>query len=47
MDAVATRVGLSSAVNLRRHFRAALGATPGTYRRTFGTGRADRTNSPF
>ncbi|MGW9043744.1 GlxA family transcriptional regulator [Streptomyces lydicus] len=47
VDAVATRVGLSSAVNLRRHFRAALGTTPGAYRRTFGTGRTDRTNSPF
>ncbi|MFH9225369.1 hypothetical protein [Streptomyces lydicus] len=47
MDAVATRVGLSSAVNLRRHFRAALGTTPGAYRRTFDTGRTDRTNSPF
>ncbi|WP_455753612.1 helix-turn-helix domain-containing protein [Streptomyces decoyicus] len=36
VDAIATRVGLSSAVNLRRRFRTAFGATPGTYRRTFG-----------
>lgn len=36
VEAIATRVGLSSAVNLRRHFRAALGTTPGAYRRAFG-----------
>lgn len=36
VETVATRVGLASAVNLRRHFRAHLGTTPGTYRRTFG-----------
>ena len=36
VEAIATRVGLASAVNLRRHFRAALGTTPGAYRRTFG-----------
>lgn len=36
VDTVATRVGLASALNLRRHFRAHLGATPGSYRRTFG-----------
>lgn len=35
VEAVATRVGLTSAVNLRRHFRAQLGTTPGAYRRTF------------
>ncbi|MFJ6650992.1 GlxA family transcriptional regulator [Streptomyces sp. NPDC091290] len=35
LDAVARRVGLSSATNLRRRFRKALGTTPGTYRRTF------------
>jgi AraC family transcriptional activator FtrA len=35
VDAVATRVGLASAVNLRRHFRTHLGTTPGAYRRTF------------
>ncbi|MFC0844525.1 helix-turn-helix domain-containing protein [Streptomyces noboritoensis] len=36
VEAVAARVGLASAVNLRRRFRAALGTTPGAYRRTFG-----------
>ncbi|MEV0649345.1 helix-turn-helix domain-containing protein [Phytomonospora sp. NPDC050363] len=36
VEAVATRVGLASAVNLRRRFRAHLGTTPGAYRRTFG-----------
>ncbi|UED82841.1 helix-turn-helix domain-containing protein [Streptomyces profundus] len=36
VEAVATRVGLSSAVNLRRRFRTAYGVTPGAYRRTFG-----------
>ncbi len=35
IDAIATRVGLASAVNLRRRFRAHLGTTPGAYRRTF------------
>ncbi|MFE9390609.1 GlxA family transcriptional regulator [Streptomyces sp. NPDC006784] len=35
VEAVATRVGLTSAVNLRRRFRAHLGTTPGAYRRTF------------
>ncbi|MEV1011657.1 helix-turn-helix domain-containing protein [Streptomyces sp. NPDC049881] len=39
VEAVATRVGLASAVNLRRRFRAALGTTPGAYRRTFGAAR--------
>jgi AraC family transcriptional activator FtrA len=39
VDAIATRVGLASAVNLRRRFRAHLGTTPGTYRRTFGERR--------
>ena len=36
------RVGLTSAVNLRRRFRAHMGTTPGAYRRTFRTscGRA-------
>lgn len=38
VEAVAARVGLSSAVNLRRRFRAAFGVTPGGYRRTFGAG---------
>ncbi|WP_326594640.1 GlxA family transcriptional regulator [Streptomyces sp. NBC_01803] len=36
VEAVATRVGLASAVNLRRRFRTHLGTTPGAYRRTFG-----------
>ena len=40
VDAIATRVGLASAVNLRRRFRAHLGTTPGAYRRTFGAPRA-------
>lgn len=35
VEAIATRVGLNSAVNLRRHFRTQLGTTPGAYRRTF------------
>ncbi|GAA4214679.1 GlxA family transcriptional regulator [Actinocatenispora rupis] len=35
VDAVATRVGLSSAVNLRRRFLARVGTTPGAYRRAF------------
>ncbi|GHF82543.1 AraC family transcriptional regulator [Kitasatospora xanthocidica] len=38
VEAVATRVGLASAVNLRRRFRTAVGTTPGAYRRTFGGG---------
>lgn len=36
VESIATRVGLSSAVNLRRRFRSTLGTTPGAYRRTFG-----------
>ncbi|GAA4721678.1 GlxA family transcriptional regulator [Phytohabitans rumicis] len=35
VEAIATRVGLASAVNLRRRFRVHLGTTPGIYRRTF------------
>ncbi|MBW4716805.1 GlxA family transcriptional regulator [Saccharothrix obliqua] len=35
LDAIARRVGLSSATNLRRRFLNALGTTPGAYRRTF------------
>jgi AraC family transcriptional activator FtrA len=35
VEAVATRVGLTSAVNLRRRFRARVGTTPGAYRRAF------------
>lgn len=39
VEAIATRVGLASAVNLRRRFRVEVGTTPGAYRRTFGEGR--------
>jgi AraC family transcriptional activator FtrA len=35
VESIAARVGLASAVNLRRRFRAHLGTTPGAYRRTF------------
>ncbi|MFH8411270.1 helix-turn-helix domain-containing protein, partial [Streptomyces sp. NPDC018019] len=35
VEAIAARVGLSSAVNLRRRFRSATGTTPGAYRRAF------------
>ncbi|GAB2665398.1 helix-turn-helix domain-containing protein [Nocardia goodfellowii] len=35
VDAIAARVGLTSAVNLRRRFRAHVGTTPGAYRRAF------------
>jgi AraC family transcriptional activator FtrA len=35
VEAIATRVGLSSAVNLRRRFRRQLGTTPGAYRRAY------------
>ncbi|GAA4528942.1 GlxA family transcriptional regulator [Amycolatopsis samaneae] len=35
VEAVATRVGLTSAVNLRRRFRDQVGTTPGAYRRAF------------
>ncbi|MFB8003256.1 GlxA family transcriptional regulator [Nocardia sp. NPDC056000] len=35
VEVIATRVGLSSAVNLRRRFRAHVGTTPGAYRRAF------------
>ncbi|MBO2453852.1 helix-turn-helix domain-containing protein [Actinomadura barringtoniae] len=37
LEAIARRVGLSSATNLRRRFLGALGTTPGAYRRTFRT----------
>ncbi|WP_280388034.1 GlxA family transcriptional regulator [Nocardia wallacei] len=37
VDAIATRVGLTSAVNLRRRFRSQVGTTPGAYRRAFRT----------
>ncbi|MFE2978876.1 helix-turn-helix domain-containing protein [Streptomyces sp. NPDC059258] len=36
VETIAARVGLSSAVNLRRRFRTDLGTTPGAYRRLFG-----------
>jgi AraC family transcriptional activator FtrA len=39
VEAIANRVGLASAVNLRRRFRAHLGTTPGAYRQTFGEAR--------
>ncbi|MGW5641433.1 helix-turn-helix domain-containing protein [Saccharopolyspora sp. NPDC003752] len=42
VEAIATRVGLASAVNLRRRFRAHFGTTPGAYRRTFGETRPER-----
>jgi len=35
VEAIATRVGLASAINLRRRFRVHLGTTPRAYRRTF------------
>ncbi|MFC5823611.1 GlxA family transcriptional regulator [Nonomuraea insulae] len=35
LDAIARRVGLSSATNLRRRFLSTLGTTPGAYRRAF------------
>lgn len=35
VEAIAGRVGLTSAVNLRRRFRAQVGTTPGAYRRAF------------
>ncbi|PPJ31623.1 AraC family transcriptional regulator [Nocardia nova] len=35
IDAIAVRVGLGSAVNLRRRFHAQVGTTPGAYRRAF------------
>ena len=35
VEAIAARVGLTSAVNLRRRFRAQVGTTPSAYRRAF------------
>ncbi len=35
VETIAGRVGLSSAVNLRRRFRAAVNTTPAAYRRAF------------
>ena len=37
VEAIASRVGLTSAVNLRRRFRDQVGTTPGAYRRAFRT----------
>ncbi|UGT65047.1 AraC family transcriptional regulator [Nocardia asteroides] len=33
VEAIAARVGLGTAVNLRRRFRARIGVTPGAHRR--------------
>ncbi|MEU4313038.1 helix-turn-helix domain-containing protein [Nocardia sp. NPDC024068] len=41
VEAIAARVGLASAVNLRRRFRSQVGTTPGAYRRAFRSGPAD------
>ncbi|MFG1641240.1 GlxA family transcriptional regulator [Amycolatopsis sp. NPDC049252] len=38
VEAIAARVGLTSAVNLRRRFRTLVGTTPDAYRRTFSSG---------
>ena len=35
VEAIAARVGLTSAANLRRRFRSQVGTTPGAYRRAF------------
>ncbi|MBO0853769.1 MAG: helix-turn-helix domain-containing protein [Nocardia sp.] len=35
VEAIAGRVGLGSAVNLRRRFRDQVGTTPSAYRRAF------------
>ncbi|MEV4258951.1 helix-turn-helix domain-containing protein, partial [Spirillospora sp. NPDC049652] len=43
VDAVARRVGLSSATNLRRRFLNAVGTTPGAYRRAFRAAPRART----
>ncbi|GAA2040657.1 helix-turn-helix domain-containing protein [Catenulispora yoronensis] len=40
VEAIAVRVGLSSAVNLRRRFRDQVGTTPGAYRQAFRAGAA-------
>lgn len=42
VEAIAVRVGLASAVNLRRRFRAQVGMTPGAYRQAFRGGEAGR-----
>jgi transcriptional regulator GlxA family with amidase domain len=35
VEEISSTVGLGTATNLRRHFRAVLGTTPSDYRRTF------------
>ncbi|MFF3018265.1 AraC family transcriptional regulator, partial [Streptomyces sp. NPDC057939] len=40
VETIAHRVGLSSAVNLRRRFHEAVRTTPAAYRRTFRTDEA-------
>jgi AraC family transcriptional regulator, transcriptional activator FtrA len=35
VESIAAQVGLSSAINLRRHFHHHLGTTPAAYRRAF------------
>ena len=39
VEAIAARVGLGSAVNLRRRFHAQVGTTPGAYRRALQAAR--------
>ncbi|WP_433476848.1 helix-turn-helix domain-containing protein [Spirillospora sp. CA-142024] len=46
LDAVARRVGLSSATNLRRRFLNTLGTTPGAYRRAFRAKPASSSRPP-
>lgn len=43
VEAIAARVGLSSAANLRRRFHAIVRSTPAAYRRSFGTQAPDAT----
>ncbi|MEU6250971.1 helix-turn-helix domain-containing protein [Glycomyces sp. NPDC047010] len=45
IEAIAARVGLSSALNLRRRFRDRLGTTPAAYRRAFGKAIGGVSNS--
>jgi AraC family transcriptional activator FtrA len=46
IDAIASRVGLASANNLRRRFHAALHTTPAGYRRAFRQRHAESTAGP-
>ncbi|CRK58259.1 Transcriptional regulator, AraC family [Alloactinosynnema sp. L-07] len=39
VDAIATRTGMGTATTMRRHFHRAVGVSPDTYRRTFGTAK--------